>query len=552
MTSQKRSRVIVVAATVGLATFAVFSSSDASTSTTTTSTTTTVVVGAPATTTTTPPTTHLGPDGVVSSAIVDENREPGTTSWRIGHHGRGIIEGFVGENDARVGNTVAIYVASSAAHFRVETFRMGYYQGTGGRLVWTSPDVRTTPQPKCVLTTGVNMVSCDNWSISLSMPVTAAFTSGDYLLKLVGSGDQQSYIPLTVWDPSSHATYLMVARTLTEQGWNSYGGYDFYTGEGPCPANSSTYPVCNRARVVSFDRPYAEGEGASDFLGNEFPLVYWAEQHGLDVTYATDVTLTRDPNIMLNHRAILSLGHDETWTNGEREGALDAQRHGVNIVFFGAAAVLRHARLQPSPLGPDREEVDYRDSLADPLNGVGNPMEVTGNTWSSPPSDWSETVLTGEAYAGYGPLNQTFAFVVSDASSWLYAGTGLSNGSQIAGVIKSDFDHVDLDAGEPNNLEVLGHSPLPASSVVTNQGTWGSDTYSDTTYWTDPGSRAGVFDTGTVNWIYSLESCPGNGVCPAHVVQHITGNLLRLFGQGPAGVLEPSVNNLSSVAPYGS
>ena len=62
----------------------------------------------------------------------------------------------------------------------------------------------------------------------------------------------------------------------------------------------------------------------------------------------------------------------------------NAVAHGVNVVYFGAAAMVRHARLESSPLGPDREEVDYRDAYEDPLNGVGNPMQVTGNTWETP------------------------------------------------------------------------------------------------------------------------------------------------------------------------
>ena len=429
---------------------------------------------------------------------------------------------------------------------------MGYYQGKGAHLVWRSPSVRARTQPDCALTPGVNMVSCDNWTASLRMLVTPTFTSGDYLLKLTGSGNQQAYIPLTVWDPGSRATYLVVARTLTEQGWNNFGGYDYYTGLGPCPAGAPTYPVCNRARVVSFDRPYADGRGASDFLGNEYPLVRFAEQHGLDVTYVTDVTLSEYPHVMDNHRVILSLGHDETWTNAERVGALDAVRHGVNVVFFGAAAVLRHSRLQSSPLGRDREEVDYRDAQSDPLNGVASPLEVTGNTWSSPPTDWSETVLTGEEYAGYGPLTMTFPFVVSDASSWLYRGTGLVNGSRIAGVIASDIDHFDPNAIAPANLEIVGHSPLPVADVFTTQGAWNGDTYSDATYWTDPQSKAGVFDSGTVNWIAAMDSCPGHGVCPASLIQRITGNLLRFFGQGPAGRRAPSVSNISSITPAGS
>ncbi len=119
--------------------------------------------------------------------------------------------------------------------------------------------------------------------------VTAAFVPGDYLIKLTAPGNRQSYVPLTIWDPASTATYVIKNDVFTWQAWNFYGGYDYYQGLGSCPPG--VYPVCNRARVVSYDRPYAAEQGSGNFLGLEYPLVKWAEQHGLDVTYATDPTV---------------------------------------------------------------------------------------------------------------------------------------------------------------------------------------------------------------------------------------------------------------------
>ncbi len=497
------------------------------------------------------PATAPGSDGVVARWVVAENARPGTTAWKIPPTTPAGIDGFAGLNYAAPGDTVPLYVSTTAPTFRVVAYRMGWYQGKGAREIWSSPVVAGRQQPACPLTPGVNMVSCDNWTPSLSLKVTAAFVQGDYLLKLVGSGGQEAYVPLTVWDPTSRSAYLVINRTFVEEAWNAYGGYSFYQGEGPCPAGSDVYPVCNRARVASFDRPYDTGNGASDFLSNEYPLIEYSEEHGLDVTYVTDVTLDADPALALQHKAILSLGHDEAWSYNERQAVQTAESHGVNVVFFGAAAVLRHVRLQASPLGPDREEVDYRDASEDPLDGHGNPLLVTGNTWSSPPTNWSEVPFVGESYSGYLSGTDSVPFVVFDSSAWIFQRTGLVDGSQLPGVIMSDVDHLS-PTGSPADLEVLGHSPIPTSLIYTNEGTWGKDSYSDMTYYTDPASKAGVLDTGTVSWIYAMTPCAPKVACAAPAVQKITGNLLRVFGAGPAGLSEPSVGNTATVKPAGS
>jgi hypothetical protein len=500
------------------------------------------------------PATFRGGSGVEASWVIAENRRPGTTTWRIPPTVPiGGIEGFVDHNYAADGARVGFYVSTFAPTYHVDAYRMGWYQGKGARLVWSSGTLRSERQPPCRFTAGINMVSCADWHRSFSLELTDAFVQGDYLFKLVASGRDQAYVPLTVWSPASHATYLIMNRTFTEEGWNAFGGYSYYQGLGPCTLGSPAYPVCDRARVVSFDRPYDTGEGASDFLGDEYPLIRFCEEHGLDVAYVTDVTVDEHPSIVSNHRVLLSLGHDESWSYSERLGLVHAEHRGVNVIFFGAAAVLRHVRLEASPLGADRLEVDYRDSSEDPLNGHGSAMEVTGNTWSSPPTDWSAEPFVGEVYSGYLEPRLSAPFVVADAHSWVFAGTGLRDGSELPRVVASDIDHVDEYPGMPTNLTVLGHSPIPLSKAYTNQGTWGPYTYSDMTYYTDPSSHAGIVDTGNNNWINAMGySCPRTGRCAATELQKITGNLLWFFGQGPAGLRHPSRSNLGAILPLGS
>ncbi|HEY5014452.1 MAG TPA: N,N-dimethylformamidase beta subunit family domain-containing protein [Acidimicrobiia bacterium] len=518
-------------------------SAPSSTSSTTSSTTT------PPTSTTAPkprlPATWLGTSGVESRRVVDENARHGTTAWEIAPGAGTAISGFANPGDAHTGQRVTLYVSTPAPRFRVEAYRMGYYAGAGARLVWRSGTMASKPQPACPATPQTHMVSCDKWSPSLRIDITRAFVPGDYLLKLVGAGNQQSYVPLIVWDPSSHAAYLVKNDVYTWQAWNPYGGYDFYAGIGPCPPG--VYPLCSRARVVSFDRPYAYGSGAGDFLGNEYPLVRFAEKHGLDVTYATDLTVEQHPNVLLAHRALLSLGHDECWSLHERLAAVAAEAHGVNIAFFAASPMLRHVRMQASPLGPGRQEVGYRDSGADPLDGHGDPREVTGNTWSSPPASWPEDSFVGATYSGYLTPGSTADFVAADGSAWIFKNSGLTTGAVLPGLLRSDFDRLAIGP-HPANEQIFAHSPIPASA--THRAAAGR-VHSDMTYYTDPASGAGVFDSGTNDWIPALGSYEACTTCLIDPVGVVTGNLLAVLGRAPAGRVQPSVANWRTFYPGG-
>jgi len=494
------------------------------------------------------PATFPGPDGVEARWVIDENKRPGTTAWQI-HGARGSISGFANQVYAQQGQRVTLYVSTDAADFRAEAFRVGYYHGKGGRLVWQSGQVAGKMQPHCRLTPGINMVACDNWKPSVTFTVTSGFVQGDYLIKLAGNQRQQSYVPLTVWDPSSTATYVIKNDVFTWQAWNPYGGYDFYAGLQACPAG--VYPLCSRARVVSFDRPYGAEDGSGNFLALEYPLVRYAEQRGLDVTYATDVTVQQHPGYLLRHKVLLSLGHDECWSLGERRSAVAAHQRGMNIVFFAASPILRHVRTLASPLGPDREVVDYRDSSADPLYGEGKPLEVTGNTWTSAPADWPEYDFVGATYAGFLEPRVYTSMRVADASSWVFQGTGLRNGSLVPGVVASDVDKFDASMGQPANDQVLAHSPIPVKLGQTSIGAF----FSDMTYYTARHGGAGILDTGTNNWIPAMlhdrDGCGKRGgpdtTCAAAIIQRITGNILRAFGQGPAQRTHPSVANWRQV-----
>lgn len=492
------------------------------------------------------------PDGVVvptSEAIVAENAKTGDAWWVTTPQNAGDIEGYASQVSALAGDKVTLFVSTKADQFHVEAYRMGYYQGIGARKVWQSDQVGGVRQPSPTLTAGTNTIEC-HWSPSLSVHVDAGWPPGVYLLKLVGSSGEQQFVPLCVRDDSSRAAIVVQQSVTTWQAYNRWGGYSLYYGNRDgslsyvhAPTNSS---FDDRARIVSFDRPYDHdwASGAADLVGNEFPLIFDAERLGLDVTYWTDLDLHARPTLLHNHKALLSLGHDEYWSTEMRDGAATAVSQGVNLAFLGANACFRQIRMEPSPLGPDRHEVCYKSAAEDPMSRQDSSL-VTVN-WPDSPVSRPESQLIGSTYQD---VEASADMVVVDPSSWVLAGVDLGASPTLPKAVQGEFDRYVPGGAGPANLDVIAHS------IVRNR----HGNYSDVTWYTVDGG-GGVFATGNASWVGQLANCP---LVPSNVVPSavpgVTAPLLRMMenlysvlGTGPGSVFHSSQGNWSQAYPPGS
>jgi hypothetical protein len=493
------------------------------------------------TTTTAPPVTQTQlPSGVVvptAAWLIAENQQPGTLDWIVTslppEHS---LEGFASQVSAVPGDDVALHINTTAQAVQVQAYRMGYYGGLGGRLVHQTDMVSAGPQPPPTVAPGVGIVSCP-WSPTLTLSIDATWPPGCYLLKLVGSGGQQQYIPLTIRDDTSTAAFVIQNSVTTWQAYNLFGGYSLYYGP-----NSSGRPVfANRARAVSFDRPYplTWAAGAADFMGNELPLLFHLESLGLDLTYWTDVDLHANPSLLMNHNCLFSLGHDEYWSQDMRLGADTASAAGVNLAFLGANACYRQIRLQPTSVGPNRLEVCYKDAAEDPV-AAQNPSVTTVN-WNQAPVNHPESTMIGSTYQSVGAQAD---MVVTDASSWFFDGCNMTDGQKLPSMIVGEYDRYVPSLPGPRNLDVLAHSPIP-----------GQNNWSDLTYFTDPGQGGGVLASGSAYFVYRLAQStliPSNVLPNAlpgatELLLRAMENLYARFGQGPASALGSSGGNWSSV-----
>ena len=457
--------------------------------------------------------------------LIAENKKPGSLGWIIGSmppsHG---LEGYASATSADRTHHAELMVSTTEPTFHVEAWRMGYYQGNGGRLIWTSPQIAGKKQAAPSVDASHGMVTC-HWTPSLRIPLKA-FPPGCYLFKLVSPSGWHQWIPFVVRDDAHNATYQIMTAVTTYQAYNMWGGYSLYHDESGSRAK--------RAVMVSFNRPYAQSyeQGAADFVTNELPLVFDMERQGLDCGYWTDIDLHTSGNQLKNFGSLMSLGHDEYWSLEMRDHAEAALASGTNLAFLGANAIYRKIRLEPQDGQAARIEVNYKDDT-DPA-GRTNAQDATSN-WGSPPVNRPESLLTGVTYvtdSGVGPL------VVVDSKGWWWKGTGVKDGQSFFRAMQGEYNRFIPGGSGPQNLQLFGHSPMDKGE------------FADISYLTKT-NGGGVFSTGIGNFIALLANpekiptavLPGPNTTVTPILLRAMLNLYGLWGQGPASQSMPSAAN---------
>ncbi|MFL6111060.1 MAG: N,N-dimethylformamidase beta subunit family domain-containing protein [Catenulispora sp.] len=456
-----------------------------------------------------------------------ENQLAGTTAWQDAKRTRaGSVNGYLNRVSAQCGDTVTAYLSSpvpvSAA--TLSAYRMGYYNGTGGRLVWEAKHLTVGPQAQATVT-GTERLTEAPWKASLSFRVSEKWTPGYYLLVVRAPGQSPSSIPLVVRADGDAAPLGFQASVLTYQAYNTFGGHSAYNDPAHKAAPST---------VVSFDRPYEDGGYYSPYQ-YELPLIREMEKLGIDADYFTDLDVDGNPALLTRHKGIVTGGHSEYWTKRMYDAAVAARQAGVNLAFFGANAVYTAARLTGSPLGPDRRVVIRRTTAGDAV-AAKDPSQATVN-WAEPPLNRPEAALVGQ---GYGYLGANGSLRVLHPDSWIFTGTGVAAGTVLTSTVGGEYDQVEVNkAATPKDVDVLAAMPIRFANGHAGMAT--------TTYYVAT-SQAGVFDAGTTYWPCVIAGdCLHLTATPTEarrVVMLMTDNILTAFAAGPAGLAHASTPNL--------
>jgi len=469
------------------------------------------------------------------SPIVRENRLPGATDWqltRVRADPDGFrspwIEGYCSRQSvsAGEGEVLDIMVSTNPPRpFSLEIFRMGYYAGRGARLMktWERLEGKTQPTPK---PGEKNLHEC-RWEPTLSLTIPKDWLSGVYLGRLTTIPEEneaywQSYVVFIVTDDRP-AEILFQCSDNTWQAYNRW------------PNNFSiyTHPKGNQGpwADVSFDRPYGREAqytgvvndpltvGSGEFLPFEFPLAYWLEQHGYDVTYCSNSDMLT-PDHGLKCKAFISVGHDEYWDIRQYESVKKMRDEGVNLLFLSGNTICWVTPFRQSSSGiPNR--IIFRGGPYGGENKYAVDREREHGPFPFHGPD--EGLLMGAR--NVDPVNGGGDWIITRPDHWIFEGTGVKQGDKIPGLI--GWEYHGQPAVEIEGLEVVAAGTAWQGGVNPQQ--WTATIY--------PGPKGNfVFNASTIFWAQGLSSPPGHVLPWSHWsrphgpderVQRITRNLLH-------------------------
>lgn len=442
------------------------------------------------------------------SLICQENEKSGTTDWQLtrvrinqGKFRTSLIEGYCSAQSLAAGETLRIFVSTEPARdFTLDVYRMGFYGGTGARHLTRLGPLPGKTQPVPQMGPAPGRLRACRWEASLELKIPDEWVSGVYLGKLTTIAASksepywQSYVIFIVRDDRK-ADLLFQCSDNTWQAYNRW------------PENESLYTHPDGAHApdvaVSFDRPYAkysqifdssQSVGSGEFLLWEFPLCYWLEQHGYDVTYGSNCD-TMATDFINRCRAFISVGHDEYWDLRQYRSMEAAIAGGVNVFWLSGNSVFIVSPFTPASDG-GRNRIISREGCYGPLreDEIESYASLFAGLKETGPDE--RNIIGARSVV---PFNGGGDWTCARPDHWLFAGTQMRKGESIPGLV--GWEH----HGEPDltreGLQVLAEGSVWAGG--TREGRYAATIF--------PGPRENfVFNAATIFWSQGLATPPGH------------------------------------------
>ena len=186
--------------------------------------------------------------------------QTGSLGWQLGGvYGRpygtdavGQIKGYASAVSINHGESITFQVSVNPAQtYTIDVYRVGWYQGLGGRLMQHIGPLNGTPQTTCPTDPSLGEIVC-NWAPAYTLATTNAWTSGVYLAVLSNSQNYNNYMVFTVRDDSRVAALLFQRSVTTDQAYNAYPD-DGKTGKSLYEYNSYGPQTVDASKAITHE-----------------------------------------------------------------------------------------------------------------------------------------------------------------------------------------------------------------------------------------------------------------------------------------------------------
>ncbi|XOV91559.1 MAG: N,N-dimethylformamidase beta subunit family domain-containing protein [Bacteroidota bacterium] len=468
----------------------------------------------------------------VDNLILKENQKEGTSSWQLSYvksedYRSEMIEGYCSKTSLRSGEPIDIFISTNvASEVYIDIYRMGYYNGKGGSFKKKIGPLNTEHQS--LPPVGKDRLRECKWNKTVSLTIPDDWVSGVYLGKLSSTSHRyQSYIIFVVRD-DREADLLVQTSDTTWQAYNKWpDNYSLYDTDPPNrPVNGTTW--------ISYDRPYGKypqvvdqplSQGSGEFLLWEYPLCYWLEKQGYDVTYCSNIDTHIDPEGLNRIKCFVSVGHDEYWSVEMYNNVQSAKENGLNLAFLCGNSIYSLVPLNQKNADGRPFRLLHRDGF---FGGLGNDKVNATPYMANEP--WTRHGPSERSLIGARtmvPFNGSGDWIIKNENHWIFDGLDIKNGERIPGLVGWEHhgDPLDMD-----QLEVIAEGETINDSNEKSH-------YTSTVY---AGPRGNwVFNAATIFWSTGLSQPPGfvppyshfgrpHGV--DHRVQRITSNFFSKCG----------------------
>lgn len=288
------------------------------------------------------------------------------------------------------GEQAAVEIATDA---KTLTFQVFAY--SGGAF----PSVRDPRTAGEAMTAAARV----DWSAHRDAPATIRvvrpgdWPSGLYFLRISASDGRVGYAPFVV-RPRTLGRHR-VAVVLATQTWQAYNFADA-NGDGW----GDSWYVSTRQRNVDLTRPYLDFGLPFRFHDWDLTFMTWLQQTGKQVDFLTDQDVdgvASGDALARAYDLIVFPGHEEYVTAHQLAVVTRFRDLGGNLAFLAANNMFWQVQVD----GPLMRKV-----------------KLWGDAGAS---------LTGVRYAGsnHGSVQKPYVVTGADRAPWLFAGTGLANGS---------------------------------------------------------------------------------------------------------------------------